>query len=162
MERPPLGSILNAVVMPAAGGDTMWTNQQAAYEALSASMQDVPRHVDRAGTAARSSSAGSSRSVKDDAEWDGKPTDLGPTEHPVIRTHPETGVRTIFVNPGFTQRIVQLTRSESDALLAFLYADSTRPEFVVRHHWHEGDLAFWDNRARRSTRSWATTDARRA
>ena len=65
----------------------------------------------------------------------------------MIRTHPETGACTIFVNPGFTQRIVQLTRSESDALLAFLYAHSTRPEFVVRHHWHEGDLAFWDNRA---------------
>jgi taurine dioxygenase len=153
MERPPMGSILNAVVMPTAGGDTMWTNQHAAYDALSDSMQDYLGTLTALHSGQKqfggilAARQNGSAQDKNDATWDGKATELGPTAHPVIRTHPETGERTIFVNPGFTQKIVELTRSESDALLAFLYAHSTRPEFVVRHHWHTGDLAFWDNRA---------------
>jgi alpha-ketoglutarate-dependent taurine dioxygenase len=147
VERPPMGSILNAVVMPAAGGDTQWTNQQVAYETLSESMREylgtlTARHSGKKQFGALLAKR------KNGGDWDGKPVmDLEPREHPVVRTHPETGARTLFVNPGFTQRIVQLNRSESDALLAFLYAHSTRPENVVRHHWHQGDLAFWDNRA---------------
>jgi len=153
VERPPMGSILNAVVMPAAGGDTMWTNQHAAYQALSDSMQDYLSTLTalhsgqkQFGGLLEARKNGNAKK-HGEASWEGKPTELGPTEHPVIRTHPETGERTIFVNAGFTQKIVQLTRSESDALLAFLYAHATRPEFVVRHHWSTGDLAFWDNRA---------------
>ncbi|HEY7073604.1 MAG TPA: TauD/TfdA family dioxygenase [Acidimicrobiales bacterium] len=67
--------------------------------------------------------------------------------HPVVRTHPETGARSLFVNPGFTTRIRELERAESDALLAFLFAHSVRPEYTVRYHWHPGDVGFWDNRA---------------
>lgn len=63
-----------------------------------------------------------------------------------MRTHPETGRKVLFVNPGFTSHIKELAPSESDALLQFLYAHSVRPEFTVRYHWHAGDLGFWDNR----------------
>jgi taurine dioxygenase len=72
---------------------------------------------------------------------------LEPVVHPVVRTHPETGRRSLFVNKGFTSHIVELERAESDALLAFLYAHSVRNEFTVRYHWTEGDVGFWDNRA---------------
>ena len=65
----------------------------------------------------------------------------------MVRTHPETGIRGLFVNPGFTSHIVELNRAESDALLGFLYEHSVQPEFTVRYHWAEGDIGFWDNRA---------------
>ena len=147
VERPPLGSILNAIVMPAAGGDTQFSDQQAAYEALSESLREYLGGLTALHSGKRQFGSALARR-KDGGGWDGKPvTELEPVEHPVIRTHPETKARTLFVNPGFTRRIAQLNRSESDALLSFLYAHSTRPEFVVRHHWHAGDLAFWDNRA---------------
>ncbi len=80
--------------------------------------------------------------------WEGETfTALEPVEHPVVRTHPETGARTLFVNPGFTSHIKELERAESDALLQFLYAHSVKPEYTVRYHWHTGDIGFWDNRA---------------
>ena len=80
--------------------------------------------------------------------WDGEVvTRLDPVEHPVIRVHPETGRRGIFVNPGFTSHIVGLSRIESDALLKLLYEHATQPETVMRHRWHPGDVLIWDNRA---------------
>jgi alpha-ketoglutarate-dependent taurine dioxygenase len=83
-----------------------------------------------------------------EGKWDGAElAALEPVVHPVVRTHPETGAKVLFVNPGFTSHIVELERPESDALLSFLYAHSVRPEFVVRYHWSQGDLGFWDNRA---------------
>ena len=81
-------------------------------------------------------------------KWDGRSScELEPVVHPVVRTHPETGERALFVNPGFTSHIVELDRRESDALLGFLYHHSVRPEFVVRYHWSAGDVGFWDNRS---------------
>src|SRR4029077_1027975 len=81
-------------------------------------------------------------------KWEGEVlTKLEPVEHPVVRTHPETGIRSLFVNPGFTSHIVGLSRDESDALLAFLYAHAVKPEYTVRYHWGTGDIGFWDNRA---------------
>ena len=83
-----------------------------------------------------------------EGHWEGERfTELEPVEHPVVRTHPETGARTLFVNPGFTSHIKELNRNESDALLAFLYEHSVRPEHVVRWKWTAGDIGFWDNRA---------------
>jgi alpha-ketoglutarate-dependent taurine dioxygenase len=80
-------------------------------------------------------------------EWDGVEfTELSPVEHPVVRTHPETGRRSLFVNPGFTTRIKGLTGRESDTLLQFLYHHMATPEYVVRYRWEAGDLGFWDNR----------------
>jgi taurine dioxygenase len=131
--RPPLGSILNAVVIPPAGGDTLFSNQVAAYESLS---EPFRRFVDGL-TAVHDGRAqfGELLSRRGEGEWDGEVFDrLEPVEHPVIRTHPETGERSLFVNPGFTSHIKDLSRDESDALLAFLYAQSTKPEHTVRYH----------------------------
>jgi taurine dioxygenase len=145
VERPPFGSILNAVVIPPSGGDTLWSNQAAAYEGLSTALQ---RFLD--GLTALHDGKAQFQAVLDrvgEGEWDGSAvTALQPVEHPVVVTHPETGERALFVNPGFTSRIVQLDREESDHLLAYLYAHSVRPEYTVRYHWTQGDLGFWDNR----------------
>lgn len=147
VERPPLGSILNAIVIPVAGGDTLFSDQQAAYAALSEPVRDFldglvavhdGRHAFGALLKAREDGGG---------QWEGEQyTRLDPVEHPVVRTHPETGRKGLFVNPGFTSHIKGLTRAESDALLRFLYDHSTKPQFTVRYHWHVGDLGFWDNR----------------
>jgi taurine dioxygenase len=146
VERPPLGSILNAVVIPPSGGDTLFSDQQAAFEALSPTMQEFLSTL----TAVHDGRHQFGRALQareDGGKWEGEAVDrLEPVEHPVVRTHPETGARALFVNPGFTSHIVQLHRAESTALLAFLYAHSVRPEFTVRYHWHTGDLGFWDNR----------------
>jgi taurine dioxygenase len=146
VERPPLGSILNAVVIPPSGGDTVWSSQVAAYESLSPALQ---RFLDGL-TAIHDGKAQFGELLKrreGGGEWDGEAFDqLHPVEHPVVITHPETGERALFVNPGFTSHIAQLDRAESDHLLAYLYAHSTKLEHTVRYHWTAGDLAFWDNR----------------
>jgi alpha-ketoglutarate-dependent taurine dioxygenase len=143
--RPPLGSILRAVVVPPAGGDTLFSDQQAAFDALSPALQE---HLSTL-TAVHDGSA-QFKGVLDrvgEGRWEGERVlQLEPREHPVVRTHPETGLRSLFVNPGFTSHIVGLSRHESDALLGFLFDHSVKPEFVVRYHWHDGDIGFWDNR----------------
>jgi alpha-ketoglutarate-dependent taurine dioxygenase len=146
VERPPLGSILNAVVIPPAGGDTMWSNQVGAYESLSPALQ---RFLDGL-TAVHDGRAqfGELLRRRGEGSWEGEVYDqLRPVVHPVVRTHPETGERALFVNAGFTSHIVELSRDESDHLLAYLHAHSTKPEHTVRYHWSAGDVAFWDNRA---------------
>jgi taurine dioxygenase len=80
--------------------------------------------------------------------WDGKEyARLEPIEHPVVRVHPETGRRSLFVNPGFTSHIAGVSEAESRALLDLFYAHLTQPEHIVRHRWSVGDVAMWDNRA---------------
>lgn len=151
VERPPTGSILNAVVIPPSGGDTLWSNQVAAYEALSTTLQRfvdglTAVHDGRAQFGALLDKRG--QSDEGVGDWDGEVYDqLRPVEHPVVRIHPETGERALFVNPGFTSHIVGLEPDESRVLLEFLYAHSVRPELTVRYHWTQGDLGFWDNRA---------------
>jgi alpha-ketoglutarate-dependent taurine dioxygenase len=146
VERPPVGSILRAVVIPPSGGDTLFSDQQAAFAALSPSLQQYLStlhavHDGQASFQAAFDHFGA-------GQWEGKEIPkLEPVIHPVVRTHPETGIRGLFVNPGFTSHIVELNRSESDALLNFLYTHSVQPEFTVRYHWTEGDIGFWDNRA---------------
>lgn len=140
-EKPSLGSILRALEVPEVGGDTLFTNMAAAYELLSPEMQ---RFV--CGLTA----------VHDITRVFGKR--LGKTteeilaeyplmEHPVVRTHPETGQRAIFVNAPFTSHIKGLSKTESDWLLAHLYATAANPEIQCRFRWRAGSLAFWDNRA---------------
>jgi alpha-ketoglutarate-dependent taurine dioxygenase len=146
VERPPTGSILSAVVIPPSGGDTMWSNQVAAYEALSPAMRGFLDGL----TAVHDGKAQFGELLKrrdGDGEWEGEVYDrLEPVEHPVVRTHPETGERSLFVNAGFTSHIKNLSADESAHLLSFLYAHSTKPDFTVRYHWTAGDVAFWDNR----------------
>ena len=146
VKRPPLGSILRAVVVPESGGDTYFSNQVAAFAALSPVLQDFLRGL----TAVHDGKA-QFQGILDavgEGRWEDQAlTELVPAEHPVVRTHPETGEEALFVNPGFTSRIVGLSKDESDALLTFLYAHSIKPEFTVRYHWGQGDVGFWDNRA---------------
>jgi taurine dioxygenase len=147
VKRPPMASILRAVVVPESGGDTMFSNQQAAFEGLSPALQGFLETL----TAVHDGTAQFKPAFDrngGEGRWEGERiTSLDPVEHPVVRTHPETGAKILFINPGFTSRIKELDRGESDALLAFLYEHSVRPEYTVRYHWHEGDLGFWDNRA---------------
>lgn len=144
--RPPLGSILRAVVVPEYGGDTLFSDQVAAFASLSPGLQGFLRTL----TAVHDGRA-QFKGILDrvgEGRWEGETfTALEPVEHPVVRTHPETGEEVLFVNPGFTSRIKELKLGESDALLAYLYAHSVKPEHTVRYHWGAGDIGFWDNRS---------------
>ena len=147
VERPPLGSILNAIVIPPVGGDTLWGDQVAAFEALSPALQDFLRGL--TGIHSGEHAFGDFLRGRDQGvEWEGEEQYLAltPVEHPVVRTIPETGKEALFVNRSFTVGIKELAPDEAQPLLELLFQHSTRPEFVVRHHWRPGDLAFWDNR----------------
>jgi len=140
-ERPPMASILRGVEVPAWGGDTMWASCNTAYDALSGAMQRLLSELaaihDTSKTFSRDAYPSESH-----PDADKMPSAL----HPVIRTHPETGRRAIFVNPAFTRRIKGMRPAESDALLGFLYAHVATPEFTCRFHWQKNSLAIWDNR----------------
>jgi alpha-ketoglutarate-dependent taurine dioxygenase len=146
VKRPPMGSILRAVSIPQSGGDTYFSNQEAAFAELSPALQEF-----LSGLTAVHDGESQFRGALDvvgEGTWEGeKFAKLEPVEHPVVRTHPETGKLSLFVNPGFTSHIKELDRAESDAFLGFLYTHSVRPEFTVRYHWQEGTVGFWDNRA---------------
>jgi alpha-ketoglutarate-dependent taurine dioxygenase len=140
--NPPAVSVLRAEVVPEIGGDTTWTNLVAAYEGLSApvkSFVDGLRAEHRYG-ASETPQGGSSysRRVNDN---------LLVSIHPVVRVHPVTGERALYVNPGFTNHIVDVEPRESRAILDLLYAEITRPEYTVRFRWEQGFVAVWDNRA---------------
>jgi taurine dioxygenase len=137
--EPPLGSILRAVEVPAAGGDTMWASMTAAYEALSEPMK---RALD--GLRAMHSGAAFRRQATD-AQRDSLARNEM-TAHPVIRTHPETGRKGIFVNSTFTKRIEGMKPRESEILLAFLFEHVASPEFSCRFRWRKDSIAMWDNR----------------
>jgi taurine dioxygenase len=158
--RPPMGSILRAVVVPDAGGDTLFSDQRAAFEGLSPTLQAFLETL----TAVHDGEA-QFRGMLNKVgvgKWEGKTFDsLEPVEHPVVRIHPETGAKTLFVNPGFTSHIKGLERPESDALLEFLYNHSVKPEYTVRYHWHDGDVGFWDNRSTQHAVSGDFGDAHR-
>jgi taurine dioxygenase len=145
MNRPAMASMLRSVVVPEAGGDTMWSDTRAAYEALAPSLQEFcdglsAYHFEPYYAQAVAEGHGN--------VWEGKKlTRLLPATHPVVRVHPETGRKNLFVNPKFTLRIVDMPEAQSDGILKLLYDHMTRPEFVVRYHWTAGTLAVWDNRA---------------
>ena len=149
VKRPPLGSILRAVTIPASGGDTAFSNQQAAFEALSASLRTYLETLH----AVHSGEIAFGRALEargGEGQWEGKPytgADLKPVVHPLGLPHPETMHNGLFVDLGFTSHNDELNSSESEALLRFLYDHSTQPQFTVRYHWSAGDVGFWDNRA---------------
>lgn len=140
--NPPAASILRAEVVPEVGGDTTWTNLVAAYEGLSAPVRafvDTLRAEHRYGGDEKPAGGSAyARRVNDN---------LLVAIHPVVRVHPVTGERALFVNPGFTSHIVDVEPRESRAILDLLYAELTRPEYTVRFRWEPGNVAFWDNRA---------------
>lgn len=145
-ENPSLGSILHALEIPEVGGDTLFADMYAAYEGLSA---EVKAKVE--GRVAIHDfahfRAGLKRQGKTDAEIEVFNQKYPMMEHPVIRTHPETGRKAIYVNAAFTQHIVGLDKAESDVLLAHLYAQAAIPEYQCRFRWQKHSIAFWDNRA---------------
>jgi len=143
--EPSLGSLLHAQQIPAEGGDTSFANMYAAYEALPV---DIKRQIE--GTRALHSYRKSYERMAG-STWRPPLTEAQKEEvqavlHPVVRTHPETGRKALFVNEGFTVRIQDMPDGESDALLDFLFAHSTESRFRYRHVWHDHDLVFWDNR----------------
>jgi taurine dioxygenase len=156
IETPPMASILYAKQLPANGGDTLWSNMKAAYEALSPSMRDFLVQLDAVHDFARgfptrgivASAAGAARHAEEVAKHP-------PVLHPVVRTHPETGEDGLFVNYGFTERIKGLRRKESDAILGMLFEHIQKPEFLVRWRWSDNAVAFWDNRV---TQHYAVND----
>jgi len=136
--KPPLASLLKAVDLPPVGGDTTWASMYAAYEALSEPMK---RFLE--GLHAVHDAAVQGRLEHLSADNAGK--ELQATAHPVVVTDPVTGRKALFVNPGYTTHIVELSAEESAALLAYLYQHQTRPEFCFRLHWEPGTIAFWCN-----------------
>ena len=145
MQRPAMASMLRSIEVPDAGGDTMWSDTRGAYDALAEPLQ---RLCD--GLSAYHYEPYYAQMVAEGHGnvWEGKKlTRLLPALHPVVRVHPETGRRNLFVNPKFTLRVVDFPEAQSDRLLRLLYDHMTDPRFVVRYHWSAGTLAFWDNRA---------------
>ncbi|MGW7692137.1 TauD/TfdA dioxygenase family protein [Streptomyces asiaticus] len=148
--RPALGAVLQLREVPPVGGDTMWADMAAAYDNLPA---EVKERVDGA-TAVHDVIPGFVRFYGPERLAPFQEM-FPPVEHPVVRTHPETGRRMLFVNTSFTTRITGMERAESDRLLSFLCRQAHVPEYQVRFHWQPGDIAFWDNRA---TQHYAVND----
>ena len=156
IETPPLGAILYAKLLPVVGGDTLWANMQAAYEALSSPMREFLSNLDAVHDFARGFPARGVVAKGAGADKHAKAVEEHPPViHPVIRTHPETGADSLFVNYGFTPRIKGLKRAESDAILNMLFQHVQKPEFQVRWRWKENAIAFWDNRI---TQHYAVND----
>lgn len=140
-ETPSLGSILRAIELPEVGGDTLFCDMYAVFETLSPEMKRFVTGLTAIHDIARVFAARLGKRAEELHEK------YPPVEHPVVRTHPETGRPLIFVNVGFTSHIKGLSRKESDDLLAHLYAQAAVPEHQCRFRWAPGSLAFWDNRA---------------
>ncbi|NNL84044.1 MAG: taurine dioxygenase [Myxococcales bacterium] len=152
---PSMASVLYARTLPSHGGDTLWLSAYAAFDALSKPMQAflTTLHAEHDFLHAY----GPLLSRLDDAQEriEKARRDTPPVVHPVIVTHPVTGRRLLYVNPTFTRSIVELSRSESRAVLGLLLDHLRKPDFQVRLQWRENDVAIWDNRA---TQHYATAD----
>ncbi len=145
LEVPPMASMLIAREVPAAGGDTLFANMYLAYESLSAGMK---RLLDGLVAINSSATADVTRTredrMKDSARQDGRKEYVA--AHPVVRVHPETGKKALYVNVAHTVGFEGLTPAESAPILQFLFRHQVRPEFTCRFRWRPGSLAFWDNR----------------
>jgi taurine dioxygenase len=156
IETPPMASILYAKHLPPSGGDTLWSNMKAAYEALSGPMREFLSGLDAVHDFARGFPTRGLVANQAGAEKHAKAVEEHPpVVHPVIRTHPETGEDGLFVNFGFTERIKGLRRKESDAILGMLFDHIQKPEFLVRWRWSPNAVAMWDNRV---TQHYAVND----
>lgn len=145
LEHPPMGSMLLSQEVPPYGGDTLFANQQLAYDALSDTMKKLLDGLIGISTSAK---ADVSRTREDRIRTDGKKEKLQDyvAEHPVIRTHPETGRKSLYVNIAHTAGIKDMSNEESAPLLEFLFRHQVRPEFTCRFAWTPHAIAFWDNR----------------
>jgi taurine dioxygenase len=148
LEEPAMGSVLHAVEVPDVGGDTLFANQHLAYERLSPGMQRLLSDLKAVHTAsgeygARGPSAQSRESMSVSRADSSAPSFL----HPVVRTHPETGQKALYVNAAFTQKFEGMTRAESRPLLRFLFDHCTEASLTCRFRWTRNAVAFWDNRS---------------
>jgi taurine dioxygenase len=142
-QRPASASIMHAIEIPDIGGDTLFCNLTAAYEALSGAMKEMlaPLHAhhDFAQTAA--TQFAKPVVIEEDLKGDNRAI------HPVVRTHGDTGRKSLYVNPGMTTGLDNFDDEESAVLLGFLFDHATQPEFTFRHHYRQGDVVMWDNRS---------------
>ncbi len=147
LEAPPMAAVLYAVETPPTGGDTIFANQYLAYDGLSDGLKNTlggmrAIHNDtRVAGPGKGLSRARSNAVREDADW--RPTE---SLHPVVRTLPETGRKTLFVNIAYTRRFEGMTEEESAPLLDYLFRHAAKPEFTCRFSWEDGSVAFWDNR----------------
>ncbi|PWV95712.1 taurine dioxygenase [Paenibacillus cellulosilyticus] len=148
--NPAFGSVLRLSEVPPFGGDTLWSDQAAAYDNLP---DEVKERIEGL-TAIHDFTPSFGRALTPERLAE-KQIEFPAAEHPVVRTHPETGRKTLFVNAAFTIRIVGLEPEESEELLQYLFAQSKIPEYQVRFHWEKNSIAFWDNRA---TQHYAVSD----
>ena len=153
-EKPSLGSILHALEVPEVGGDTLFADMGAAYEGLSETMKEKIEDKVAVHDFAyfRNGMRKAGKSEEEIAAFDRA---YPMVEHPIVRTHPETGVKSLYVNAAFTKHIVGVDKAESDALLRHLYAQAAIPEYQCRFRWRAHSLAFWDNR---SSQHYAVSD----
>lgn len=143
--EPPMATVLYAKELPPIGGDTLFANQYQAYESLSAPLRAFLDGL----TAVNSAAKGSAAQTREDRVSDGGTglaAEAMQAEHPVVRTHPETGRKALYVNTGHTVRFRGMTEAESTPILEYLYQHQIKPEFSCRFVWQPGSLAFWDNR----------------
>ena len=155
--EPVLGTCLYSRESPAVGGDTMWSNQMLAYDALSPGMQRMLEKMNVMHSAKRSYGPQGTYADDDLKSMRIKTSDEGTREqaHPCIRTHPENGRRILFINWVYSIRFEDMTEEESAPLMEYLNRHSQRPEFQIRFRWTKGSLALWDNR---STQHLAVND----
>jgi len=146
LERPPMGTLLLAREVPPAGGDTLFANMYRACEALSGGMRDMLEGLTGINSSAK---ADASRTREDRIRTapKGGGSRVLEAEHPVLRTHPATGRKALYVNIAHTVRFGGMTEAESAPLLSYLFQHQIKPEFTCRFRWRPGSLAFWDNRA---------------
>jgi taurine dioxygenase len=149
LERPALGSVLYAREVPEYGGDTMFANQHLAYEALSDGMKRMLEGLTAVHSARRPYGPNAARAHDygpSSMRFNFTESALAETEHPVVRTHVETGRKSLYVNRTFTIRFKDMTEAESAPLLDYLCDHAVRPEFTCRFRWQPNSIAFWDNR----------------
>ena len=145
LERPAMATLLYALETPPVGGDTMFANMNTAYESLSDGMKRLLESLRAVNVANKPIAQQTRAEMRSRRAGD----EVGETSstHPVIRTHPETGRKALYVNPAHTTRFEDMTEAESAGLLKYLFAHQIRPEFTCRFAWRPGSLALWDNRA---------------
>jgi taurine dioxygenase len=144
LERPPMASMLLAREVPPFGGDTLFASMYLAFESLSPGLKKLLEGLQAVNS---STKADASRTREDVIKNSGKQEAKNYlAEHPVVRTHPETGRKALYVNSGHTLRFAGMTEDESAPILNFLYQYQTRPEFTCRFAWRPGSIALWDNR----------------
>lgn len=147
LERPTAATILHAHEIPSYGGDTMFTSMAAAYDELSDVMKDMLDGLTAIHDYTNAYDTFFSKFPDRPTLSDEQKAKVPPVEHPVVSTHPDNGRKVLFVNPGFTRRIVGMNEAESRAILDFLFEHSQQPHLIYRHHWRCGDVVMWDNRS---------------